>query len=203
MQIRDVTIVGAGPAGLAAAISAKQSEHRLRDYRKRATGQSIFKFPSTWCSSTNSRAAGDRGLRWCRHLKNPTQSKRLRYYRRVGIPIRSRSISAIRWSTSSESWTSSSRGNAIRKRRAADSPHAQRDLRNRLFRSSESSRRAWRTASARFPLLHRAARLLPQTRRRRWRWQFGGGNIARAVSLGRQRDAGAPTSGAEADTNIG
>src|SRR5579871_4607484 len=83
MPVRDVIIVGAGPSGLAAAITAKQ--HNL-DYQVLEQGvlvNSIFRFPPQMVFFTTPELLEIGGLPFVSPYDKPTRAEALIYYRRV------------------------------------------------------------------------------------------------------------------------
>src|SRR5712671_6171792 len=83
MPVRDVIIVGAGPSGLAAAITAKQ--HSL-DYMVIEQGvlvNSIFRFPPQMVFFTTPELLEIGGLPFVSPYDKPTRVEALKYYRRV------------------------------------------------------------------------------------------------------------------------
>lgn len=83
MQIRDVTIVGAGPAGLAAAIAAKQAGLDYSIIEKGVLVNSVFKFPVNMVFFTTPELLEIGGLPLVSPFEKPTRIEALRYYRRV------------------------------------------------------------------------------------------------------------------------
>ena len=83
MQIRDVTIVGAGPAGLAAGIAAKQAGLDYAIIEKGVLVNSIFKFPVNMVFFTTPELLEIGGLPLVSPFEKPTRIEALRYYRRV------------------------------------------------------------------------------------------------------------------------
>jgi len=83
MQIRDVTIVGAGPAGLAAAIAAKQAGLDYSIIEKGVLVNSIYKFPVNMIFFTTPELLEIGGLPLVSPFEKPTRIEALRYYRRV------------------------------------------------------------------------------------------------------------------------
>ena len=83
MQIRDVTIVGAGPAGLAAAIAAKQAGLDYSIIEKGVLVNSIYKFPVNMVFFTTPELLEIGGLPLVSPFEKPTRLEALRYYRRV------------------------------------------------------------------------------------------------------------------------
>src|SRR5918996_734780 len=83
MQIRDVTIVGAGPAGLAAGIAAKQVGLDYSIIEKGVLVNSIYKFPVNMIFFTTPELLEIGGLPLVSPFEKPTRVEALRYYRRV------------------------------------------------------------------------------------------------------------------------
>ena len=83
MQIRDVTIVGAGPAGLAAGIAAKQVGLDYSIIEKGVLVNSIYKFPVNMVFFTTPELLEIGGLPLVSPFEKPTRIEALRYYRRV------------------------------------------------------------------------------------------------------------------------
>ena len=83
MQIRDVTIVGAGPAGLAAAIAAKRLGLDYSIVEKGVLVNSIFRFPVNMVFFTTPELLEIGGLPLVSPYDKPTRVEALRYYRRV------------------------------------------------------------------------------------------------------------------------
>ena len=88
MQIRDVTIVGAGPAGLAAAIAAKQVGLDYSIIEKGVLVNSIYKFPTNMIFFTTPELLEIGGLPLVSPFEKPTRIEALRYYRRVVDTLR-------------------------------------------------------------------------------------------------------------------
>src|SRR5438067_6019146 len=83
MPVRDVIIVGAGPSGLAAAITAKQ--HNL-DYEVIEQGvlvNSIYRFPPQMVFFTTPELLEIGGLPFMSPYEKPTRAEALNYYRKV------------------------------------------------------------------------------------------------------------------------
>jgi thioredoxin reductase (NADPH) len=83
MSVRDVIIVGAGPSGLAAAITAKQ--HNL-DYVVLEQGllvNSIFRFPPQMVFFTTPELLEIGGVPFTSPFEKPTRAEALNYYRKV------------------------------------------------------------------------------------------------------------------------
>ena len=163
MQIRDITIVGAGPAGLAAAIAAKQAGLDYSILEKGVLVNSIYGFPVNMVFFTTPELLEIGGLPLVSPFEKPTRLEALRYYRRVvdtyDLAIEfEEQVVGVRAGrqTGPARRPGSSPSRRVRRRRAPHSPQPQRDLRDRLFRSSELHRRARRGSAARVPLLHRA-----------------------------------------------
>jgi thioredoxin reductase (NADPH) len=83
MLIRDVAIVGAGPAGLAAAIAAKQVGLDFSIIEKGVLVNSIYKFPVNMVFFTTPELLEIGGLPLVSPFEKPTRIEALRYYRRV------------------------------------------------------------------------------------------------------------------------
>jgi thioredoxin reductase (NADPH) len=83
MHIRDVTIVGAGPAGLAAAIAAKQVGLDYSVIEKGVLVNSIYKFPTNMVFFTTPELLEIGRLPLVSPFEKPTRIEALRYYRRV------------------------------------------------------------------------------------------------------------------------
>ena len=83
MHIRDITIVGAGPAGLAAAIAAGQSGLDYAIIEKGVLVNSIYKFPVNMVFFTTPELLEIGGLPLVSPFDKPTRLEALRYYRRV------------------------------------------------------------------------------------------------------------------------
>src|SRR5579864_3032020 len=83
MQIRDITIVGAGPAGLAAGIAAKRFGLDYSIVEKGVLVNSIFRFPVNMVFFTTPELLEVGGLPLVSPFDKPTRVEALRYYRRV------------------------------------------------------------------------------------------------------------------------
>lgn len=83
MQIRDVTIVGAGPAGLASAIASKRYGLDYAVVEKGVLVNSIFRFPVNMVFFTTPELLEIGGLPLVSPFEKPTRIEALRYYRRV------------------------------------------------------------------------------------------------------------------------
>ncbi len=83
MPVHDLLIVGAGPAGLAAAISAKQAGLDFRIFEKGVLVNSLFGFPSQMVFFTTPELLEIGGLPFVTARDKPTRDETLRYYRRV------------------------------------------------------------------------------------------------------------------------
>jgi len=81
--VRDLLIVGAGPAGLATAIAAVQAELDYEIVEKGALVNSIFHFPRQMVFFTTAELLEIGGLPFVTPYEKPTQAEALRYYRRV------------------------------------------------------------------------------------------------------------------------
>ena len=83
MVIRDVTIVGAGPAGLAAAIAAKRLGLDYSMIEKGVLVNSIYRFPVNMVFFTTPELLEIGGLPLVSPFEKPTRAEALKYYRRV------------------------------------------------------------------------------------------------------------------------
>ena len=82
-SIQDLIIVGAGPAGLAAAIAAKQAGLDFRTFEKGVLVNSLFHFPGQMVFFTTPDLLEIGGLPFVTPHGKPTRDETLRYYRRV------------------------------------------------------------------------------------------------------------------------
>jgi thioredoxin reductase (NADPH) len=83
MQLRDLLIVGAGPAGLAAGIAAKRAGLDFAIVEKGVLVNSIFRFPVNMVFFTTPELLEIGGLPLVSPFEKPTRLEALRYYRRV------------------------------------------------------------------------------------------------------------------------
>ena len=83
MHCHDLLIIGAGPAGLAAAIAAGRAGLDYRIFEKGALVNSIFGFPSQMVFFTTPELLEIGGLPFVSPREKPTRDETLRYYRRV------------------------------------------------------------------------------------------------------------------------
>ena len=79
----DLIIVGAGPAGLATAIAAKQAGLDFRIFEKGVLVNALFRFPSQMVFFTTPDLLEIGGLPFVTPHGKPTRDEALRYYRRV------------------------------------------------------------------------------------------------------------------------
>jgi thioredoxin reductase (NADPH) len=79
----DVLIVGAGPAGLAAAIAAKRNDLRALVIEKGALVNSLLNYPTEMVFFTTPELLEIGGLPFVSPHDKPTRQEALRYYRRV------------------------------------------------------------------------------------------------------------------------
>ncbi len=79
----DVLIVGAGPAGLAAAIAAASARLKYLVLEKGSLVNSIFHFPKNMVFFTTPELLEIGGLPFTTPFEKPTRAEALRYYRRV------------------------------------------------------------------------------------------------------------------------
>ncbi len=91
MAVRDLIIVGAGPAGLAVAIAAAQQDLDYQVLEKGVLVNSVFHFPPQMTFFTTPDLLEIGGLPFVTPYEKPTRHEALRYYRRVvdafGLPI--------------------------------------------------------------------------------------------------------------------
>jgi thioredoxin reductase (NADPH) len=80
---RELVVVGAGPAGLAVAIAAKQAGLDYEVLEKGVLVNSIFRFPRNMTFFTTPDLLEIGGLPFVTPYEKPTQWEALRYYRRV------------------------------------------------------------------------------------------------------------------------
>jgi thioredoxin reductase (NADPH) len=83
MSVRDLVIVGAGPAGLAAAIAAKAAGLDYIVLEKGVLVNSIYRFPPNMIFFTTPELLEIGGLPLVSPFEKPTRLEALRYYRRV------------------------------------------------------------------------------------------------------------------------
>src|SRR5579864_7041391 len=79
----DVVIVGAGPAGLAAAIAAKRRGLEARVFEKGVLVNSLQHYPTHMVFFTTPELLEIGGLPFVTPYEKPTRHEALRYYRRV------------------------------------------------------------------------------------------------------------------------
>jgi thioredoxin reductase (NADPH) len=100
-ETRDLLIVGAGPAGLAAAIAAREAGLDYEVLEKGVLTNSIFHFPRNQVFFTTPELLEIGGLPFVTPYEKPTRIEALRYYRRVvetfGLRVRlGEQVTAIR-----------------------------------------------------------------------------------------------------------
>ena len=83
MPVRDVIIVGAGPSGLAAAITAKQHNLDYQVIEQGALVNSIFRFPPQMVFFTTPELLEIGGVPFMSPFDKPTRAEALNYYRKV------------------------------------------------------------------------------------------------------------------------
>lgn len=83
MSIKDLVIIGAGPAGLATAIAAKQAGLVFSIFEKGLLVNALFHFPSQMVFFTTPDLLEIGGLPFVTPHGKPTRDEALRYYRRV------------------------------------------------------------------------------------------------------------------------
>jgi thioredoxin reductase (NADPH) len=83
MHIHDLLVVGAGPAGLSAAIAAKQHQLECQVLEQGVLVNSIYRFPRQMIFFTTPDLLELGGLPLVSPYEKPTRHEALRYYRRV------------------------------------------------------------------------------------------------------------------------
>ena len=83
MPVHDLIIIGAGPAGLAAAIAAKKAGLACRIFEKGLLVNAIFNFPSQMVFLTTPELLEIGGMPFPTPHSKPTRDETLRYYRKV------------------------------------------------------------------------------------------------------------------------
>ena len=83
MHCHDLIVIGAGPAGLAAAIAAREAGLDFRVFEKGVLVNSLFHFPSQMVFFTTPELLEIGGLPFVSPRDKPTRDETLRYYRRV------------------------------------------------------------------------------------------------------------------------
>ncbi len=83
MHCHDLIVIGAGPAGLAAAIAARRAGLDFRVFEKGVLVNSLFHFPSQMVFFTTPELLEIGGLPFVSPRDKPTRDETLRYYRRV------------------------------------------------------------------------------------------------------------------------
>lgn len=91
MALRDVLIVGAGPAGLATAVAARQLGLDALVVEQGTLAEGIVRFPVNMVFFTTPERLEIGGMPFTTHLDKPTRVEALRYYRKVseayGLPL--------------------------------------------------------------------------------------------------------------------
>ena len=82
-RVRDVIVVGAGPAGLASAIAARQAGLDCEVIERGALVNSILRFPTNMVFFTTPERLEIGGLPFVTPYAKPTRDEALRYYRRA------------------------------------------------------------------------------------------------------------------------
>ena len=82
-QVKDIVVVGAGPAGLSAAIAAKKMGLGCTVFERGAVVNSILHFPVNMGFFTTPELLELGGLPFVTPYEKPTRDEALRYYRRV------------------------------------------------------------------------------------------------------------------------
>jgi thioredoxin reductase (NADPH) len=90
MSVRDLIIIGAGPAGLAVAIAASEAQLDYQVLEKGVLVNSVFNFPPQMTFFTTPDLLEIGGLPFVTPYEKPTRHEALRYYRRVADAYRLR-----------------------------------------------------------------------------------------------------------------
>src|SRR5207247_1623991 len=80
---KDVLIVGAGPAGLAVAIAAREAGLEYEVVEKGVLVNSVYHFPRNMTFFTTAELLEIGGLPFVTPFEKPTQAEGLKYYRKV------------------------------------------------------------------------------------------------------------------------
>src|SRR5438876_325974 len=83
MLVQDVIIIGAGPSGLAAAITAKQNNLDYQVLEQGVLVNSIFRFPPQMVFFTTPELLEIGGVPFMSPFEKPTRAEALNYYRKV------------------------------------------------------------------------------------------------------------------------
>src|SRR5215510_2755581 len=83
MLLRDVLVVGAGPAGLATAIAAAKNNLSCQVIEKGALVNSLLHYPTEMVFFTTPELLEIGGLPFVSPYEKPTRQEALKYYRRV------------------------------------------------------------------------------------------------------------------------
>jgi thioredoxin reductase (NADPH) len=83
MSVRDVIIIGAGPSGLSAAISAKRRDLDYQVLEQGVLVNSIYRFPPQMVFFTTPELLEIGGLPFVSPFEKPTRAEALKYYRKV------------------------------------------------------------------------------------------------------------------------
>src|SRR6478672_13296191 len=83
MSVRDLLVIGAGPAGLAVAIAASEAQLDYEVIEKGVLVNSIFNFPPGMTFFTTPDLLEIGRLPFVTPYEKPTRHEALRYYRRV------------------------------------------------------------------------------------------------------------------------
>ena len=194
MALHDVIIVGAGPAGLAAAIAAKQHGLDCRVFEQGVLVNSIFHFPVNMVFFTTPELLEIGGLPLVTPYEKPTRVEALRYYRRVVDTYQldldlGETVTALH-----PPQVGTSDGFGVETRSSAHGTRQHRartvvlaigcyDHPNLLGVPGED-------LPPRLALLHRGSWVLPEARRHRRGEELGGRGGARSVQSRRMRDVG-------------
>ena len=162
MSVLDLLIVGAGPSGLATAISARKAGLSCEIVEKGVLVNSIFHFPVNMVFFTTPELLEIGGVPLVTPFEKPTRLEALRYYRRVAemfdLPI------AFGETVAQPDDRRRDVGDLVvrtrRHERRAGAPSPRRGLCGRLLRPSQSPEHSGRGPAARVALLQRGALLI-------------------------------------------
>ena len=187
MVLRDVVVVGAGPAGLATAIAASKSGLSCQVIEKGALVNSLLHYPTEMVFFTTPELMEIGGMPFVSPYDKPTRLEALRYYRRVsdayqaGYRVRRSGRRDDARRVIVGRFRDVRRRHAFGPRCAPLRPRPDGRHRDGGVRCPQPHRRAGRGPAARVPLLHAAASVLPQESRHRRRQELRGRGRARPL----------------------
>ena len=192
MVLRDVVVVGAGPAGLATAIAASKSGLSCQVIEKGALVNSLLHYPTEMVFFTTPELMEIGGMPFVSPYDKPTRLEALRYYRRVSDAFKLDIVFDEAVVAMTRDGDSARRARDVRRRHAFGPwsaslrswPDGRR--RDRGVRCAQPHRRAGRGPAARLALLHAAASVLSQESRHRRREELGRRGGARSLPRRRQ-----------------